>query len=132
MPPARAGGRRRPRVTAVVAALALLSHLLFPVHLMAAGAPSDSGLVPICTGKGIVWVQLDPDAPSQPQDLPGPQSFGQPCHFCAKHTNQVALPQGVGVVIKMWLASDIKSPSYSVAARLRLAEGPHAIRAPPA
>ena len=137
VPPVRAGGRRPPRLTAALAALALLWHLVFPVYaLAAAGAPADSGLVPICTSKGIVWVQLDPDAPDPPQDLPAEwpagQSFAQPCHFCATHASPLALPLAAGAVIKMWLGIDAGYPSYSVIARSELTEGLHAIRAPPA
>lgn len=120
-------------MTAAVAILALLSHVIFPLHaLAAAGAPSKDGLVPICTSKGIVWVQLEGKTPERPQDLPADQTAGQPCHYCAKHTSQVALPASGGEVIKMWLAAGVSHPSSSEDLRSRATERTKAIRAPPA
>ena len=136
----RAGEDRRQRVTAAVAMLALLSHLVFPMHaVMAASQPARDGFMPICTSKGIVWVKLDPNAPEPPGEVPSEipgeapadTSFGQPCHFCTSQTKKIALPSA-GPKIKMWLATGVEHPSCGVTARSRAVQGPNGIRAPPA
>ena len=152
-PGSRIGSRRqrpglrglRGRLSVALAVLALLSHLAVPLHAQAtaeaaAGTGLGTGLFPICTGKGIIWIRLAPKASASPQDLPqdlpqhlpGESGLGQPCHVCASHGSKMALHRTGRAEIKIWLATEADYPSYSMAVRAGRAAGPGTIRAPPA
>ena len=132
-PERKAGRPGRPRRIALrIALLGILFQAMVPNYAMAAAAARNPGLMPICSTTGIVWVQLDEEAPaSAPAPAPVEMPGDKPCHFCVSATKPYAL-QSASAVDTVYDSADDAAPQARTSPETSDAwPGPRTIRAPP-
>jgi len=123
------------RLTAWLAALALLCSGLLPVlsHAVVASSGPGQGWVEVCTVSGMAWVQqADGDADSSGlSSTPGTDLSMARCDWCATHSPTTGLPPVAASALVLPLAGTDVPPAFLHAPRPLFVWASAHSRAPP-
>lgn len=120
--------RRRWGVHAL-AVLALLAQLMLPVAAFAAASGPAGARVPVCTGAGIVWMDVGTEAPARENS--GDVTTMGHCPLCFATAAPAIAAPGPDIAFHWQMAAVARSVPKDSGAITRPARAPHLIRAPP-